>query len=78
VDRLGCHGHCPHGLFMALMADVEHGVALSSSDFQLVVTFVTSGHTASITVPPDCRAASITSGGEPCALNITGARAAPA
>jgi len=41
----GCHGHCPHGLFMALMADVEHGVALSSSDLQLVVDLRDERHT---------------------------------
>ena len=37
MDRLRRDGHRPHGLLVALMTDVEHGIALSRSDLQLVM-----------------------------------------
>ena len=74
VDRRRGHGHGAHRLVVALVADVDDGVALARPHLDLVVDLGDQGaHGVDHEPAPRARAAATTSGADPWALSMRGA-----
>ena len=69
------HGHRPDRLLVAVVADVEHGVALAGPDPQLVVDLGNEGADGVDHHPPAGPGGATTSGADPWADSMSGAPA---